>query len=665
MRIKCSGQLISMIVLWSIGIVLSGCRQQYMDAIVEKKPVQYTITVEKDAGGEVTITPLKKGYKKDEVVILSAQPDGEHRFSEWKGNINTQENPCTVTVNGQMTILAHFTAIPKYRLTVSAGMGGSIVSSAGDKTEFLEKEQCMLTAQADAGYEFVQWEGDATGTGDKLYLTFDKNYQIYARFKAVPDIYTVTISQSGNGQIIRSSTKPQYAHNERLTLQAKADPCWIFKQWNGVSEAQKYKREIEVIVNTHKSISAEFIKRKWTYVMYMMADNELEGTAMRALNELEGADWRGQDVSVLALIDRHPGYDASDGNWSGTRLYEVTYDKDGVNSTIISDRLDCAVLGLGKNEENELDMSSAHVLKAILEYAKEAYKAEQYGLIIWGHGSGWRGMGKDETSGGSVMKISRLGSAVKDKGVSIIGFDTGFAGNEEVMYELKDAGQYGIGTSGASPADGWPYKEVFEKFLGSGKDAESFCSAAVGAYKERYSGTAGTDITVCKLNKLEAVYEAYEALSKEVSEAIINKTVAEKVKEILARYVREYRNSQYPSDVYVDMKDLAEQFKAKAGALTADAGKQQRIREAADSVVQAVQAAATSGWIEGSGEAGRLGIYLVQKATAQAEEGAHEHGYISGSGEAEQCALVKKSAWWVVQAGKNKSVLDKIYYEYR
>jgi len=173
------------------------------------------------------------------------------------------------------------------------------------------------------------------------------------------------------------------------------------------------------------------------------------------------------------------------------------------------------------------------------------------------------------------------------------------------------------------------------------------------------------EITVCKLNKLEAVYEAYERLSKEVSEAIVNKPVAEKVKEILTRHVREYRNSQYPGDVYVDMKDSAEKLKAKAGELTADTGKQQRIREAADSVVQAVQAAATSGWIEGSGDAGHLGIYLVQKATAQAEEGAHEHGYISGSGEAEQCALVKKSAWWVVQAGKNKSVLDKIYYEYR
>ena len=117
----------------------------------------------------------------------------------------------------------------------------------------------------------------------------------------------------------------------------------------------------------------------------MAADNELEGAAMRALNELEGADWRGQDVSVLALIDRNPGYDATDGNWSGTRLYEIRYDKAGVNNTIISDRLECGILGLSRSSESELDMSSPYVLKCILEYAKDAYKADQYGLILWGH----------------------------------------------------------------------------------------------------------------------------------------------------------------------------------------------------------------------------------------------------------------------------------------
>ena len=664
MRIRYSGQLIGMIALWSIGIALSGCRQQYMDAIVEKKPVQYTITVEKDAGGEVTVTPLKKGYKKGEIVILTAKPDGEHRFTEWKGSVNMQENPCTVTVNGSMTILAHFTAIPKYKLTVSAGMGGKIVNNAGEKTEFLEKEKCVLTAEADAGYEFMRWEGDVESENNKLYLTFEKDYQIHARFKEVADIYTVTISKSGNGQIIRSSTKAHYAHNERLTLQAKAEPGWIFKQWNGVSEAQKYEREIEVKVNTHKSISAEFVKRKWTYIMYLSADNELEGAALRAINELEGADWRGQDVSVLALIDRHPGYDATDGNWSGTRLYEIRYDKAGVNSTILSDRLDCAVLGLSKSEENELDMSSAHVLKAILEYAKEQYEAEQYGLIIWGHGAGWRGMLKDETGGGNAMKISRLGSAVKDKGLSIIAFDTGFAGNLEVMYELKDAGVYGIGSSGASPAEGWDYRKLFTTFLASGKSAEDFCTAAVEAYKEKYSGTAGADITVCKLEKMGEIFSAYEVLSKEVSEAVVSRPIAAKVKAIVMSESQTYRNSSYPSDVYTDIKDSAGKLQAHAAELTGDVGKQQRIRDAAAQVIQAVDGA-SSGWIEGKGEAGHIGIYVHQMQSADAETGVHDAAYVRGSGEAAQCEFVKKSEWWVVQNSKDRSVLDKIFYQYR
>ena len=477
MSIRYSSVLIGSIVGIILGVMVSGCKAP-LETILERKPKQYTLTIEKTAGGEVKVSPAKTSYKKGEVVILSAQPDGEHRFSEWKGNINTQENPCTVTVNGQMTILAHFTAIPKYRLTAAAGTGGKIVNSAGEKTEFLEKEQCTLTAQADAGYEFVQWEGGATGTSDKLYLTFDKNYQVYARFKAVSDIYTVTITHNGSGQVIRSSTKPHYAHNERLRLQAKADSGWIFKHWTGVSSDQKYEKEIEVTVNTHKSISAEFVKRKWTYIVYMAADNELEGNALRAINELEGADWRGQDVSVLVLLDRNPGYDATDGNWSGTRLYEVRYDSEGVNNTIISERLECGILGLSKGSESELDMSSPYVLKGILEYAKDAYEAEQYGLIVWGHGAGWRGIVKDETSGGSTMPVSRLGAAVKDQGLRIIAFDTGFAGNIEVMYELKDTAQYGIGSSGASPAEGWAYRKVFQTFLASGKGAEDFCSAA-------------------------------------------------------------------------------------------------------------------------------------------------------------------------------------------
>jgi len=112
------------------------------------------------------------------------------------------------------------------------------------------------------------------------------------------------------------------------------------------------------------------------------------------------------------------------------------------------------------------------------------------------------------------------------------------------------------------------------------------------------------------------------------------------------------------------MKDSAEKLKAKAGELTTDAGKQQRIREAGEKVIAAV-GQASRGWIEGSGETGHLGIYVVQKETAEAEASGHDVGYIRGSGAADQCTVVKSSEWWVVQRSKNKSVLDKIYYQYR
>ena len=86
--------------------------------------------------------------------------------------------------------------------------------------------------------------------------------------------------------------------------------------------------------------------------------------------------------------------------------------------------------------------------------------------------------------------------------------------------------------------------------------------------------------------------------------------------------------------------------------------------EAADKVAQAVEGA-SSGWIEGKGEAGHIGIYVHQMQSADAESGVHDAAYVRGSGVAERCEFVKESRWWVVQNSKDKSVLDKLFYQYR
>ena len=35
-------------------------------------------------------------------------------------------------------------------------------------------------------------------------------------------------------------------------------------------------------------------------------------------------------------------------------------------------------------------MGNYNVLKNLINFAKSEYEAEQYALIIWGHGTGWR-----------------------------------------------------------------------------------------------------------------------------------------------------------------------------------------------------------------------------------------------------------------------------------
>ena len=47
----------------------------------------------------------------------------------------------------------------------------------------------------------------------------------------------------------------------------------------------------------------------------------------------------------------------------------------------------------------EVDMASPTVLTTFLRHGIQTYPADHYGLILWGHGAGWRGFGGDVTPG--------------------------------------------------------------------------------------------------------------------------------------------------------------------------------------------------------------------------------------------------------------------------
>jgi hypothetical protein len=65
-------------------------------------------------------------------------------------------------------------------------------------------------------------------------------------------------------------------------------------------------------------------RAKWTVMVYISGDNNLEDYVVKDL-ELELAPTGSSaNVQVIALADRGPGYDRSCGDWQSTKLYHVT-----------------------------------------------------------------------------------------------------------------------------------------------------------------------------------------------------------------------------------------------------------------------------------------------------------------------------------------------------
>lgn len=101
-------------------------------------------------------------------------------------------------------------------------------------------------------------------------------------------------------------------------------------------------------------------KKTWTFIIYMSADNSLEASALADFNELENAIIP-KNSKVLVLLDRAEGFDATNEDWTDTRLFEIIHEKKSTNK-IVSKRISCEELGLSSNSNSELNMADKNTL---------------------------------------------------------------------------------------------------------------------------------------------------------------------------------------------------------------------------------------------------------------------------------------------------------------
>ena len=193
--------------------------------------------------------------------------------------------------------------------------------------------------------------------------------------------------------------------------------------------------------------------RAWTVAVWMDGDNDLEPAIPGDLDELERGASDG--TAIVVQVDRIPGYTSADGDWTGTRRYEIVPGTErGVGSPSIAD--------LG-----EVDMGDGEALAAFLLWAEATYPAERFAVVLWNHGAGFS-IANDDTSGSSIdLHDGELAAALqplvdaRGEPIDVVAFDACNMGQWEVAESLVGQARVVTASEAFVGLRGYAYDEVF------------------------------------------------------------------------------------------------------------------------------------------------------------------------------------------------------------
>jgi hypothetical protein len=174
-----------------------------------------------------------------------------------------------------------------------------------------------------------------------------------------------------------------------------------------------------------------------------------------------------------------------------------------------------------KTDESTAD---PRILAKILKYTSTAYPAKEYGLVLWGHASGWLiedslniaaarrrsygyDSGQDSGTGAYSMNIYTLAQTLQSWGkpLKFILADCCQFQCIESAYELRNTTQYIIGSPAEIPKDGAPYDKLtpclFDK-------SETFYEKIVDTYFEQTLNNMQLPLSAIRTSTLETFAEA-------------------------------------------------------------------------------------------------------------------------------------------------------------
>jgi hypothetical protein len=308
---------------------------------------------------------------------------------------------------------------------------------------------------------------------------------------------------------------------------------------------------------------------KWTVMVYVAADNNLEPNSIINLMEM-AAVGSTPDVNIVVQITRPPDYKGLYGEWGGTRRFLVTKSDGGVSSgdfqisaSRFADYVNVIAPNYGLTQdqvsqitrsapaqeekyalqltvpkiENETPLTPLQ-LKDVQDlgskvnsadgatltdfgtWSVQNYPADHYGLVMWDHGGGWSMIASDDTLGPAGIPMPAFSQALdtitKASGqkFDFIGFDACLMAQLPVAATIQPYANYEIAAEELVPGFGWDYTPALKALVDNPSlSAQDFGKAEVDAFNTLYTGTEkkaaqSFDMGVIDLSKVDGVTKA-------------------------------------------------------------------------------------------------------------------------------------------------------------
>jgi len=177
----------------------------------ENGPEYYTLTVNTQGSGTVSLSPSGGTYESGTVVTLTAIPDSGWSFSEWSGDKSGSTNPTTITMSRDKSVTAHFNDNTD---PIEADAGGPYVA--------VKDEVIQFSGSATGGTGSYDWHWDF---GDDTTSNKKNPSHTYSKAK----LYTVTLTVTdGNGntasESVNAAIGKTYTNKYAIVLRGPSDP---------------------------------------------------------------------------------------------------------------------------------------------------------------------------------------------------------------------------------------------------------------------------------------------------------------------------------------------------------------------------------------------------------------------------------------------------------